>query len=160
MLRIMIQENATQRGHNAASTLDSVAAAMGQLVYLILSGGFCGNPQKPLQLEKLRGHIEAGSGVGREIIFDYLPPNSLTMSEVAEAVAIIKASDKHLDIINRVKARIAAEAKDNAKLKPEVVAAAERAVEATQKKQEAKPVLFDATCNRLRPCAEDESCLA
>lgn len=104
MLRIMIQENATQRGHNAASTLDSVAAAMGQIIYLALSGEFPGNLCNSLDgLKKIQGRIEAGLGIGDDLIHAFLPPNSLTPSEVREAVAIIKASDKHLDIIKRVR---------------------------------------------------------
>jgi len=112
MLSLMISENATQRGQNAAATLDSVAAAMKRIAYLALSDG------KPsgefsrrfftdgYSIGSVRGRLEAGRGIGRDLLARFPGMNAISKNEIKIALTTIKSSDLHMKIMQSVHEQI------------------------------------------------------
>jgi hypothetical protein len=85
MLRLMIAENATQRGHNPASTMDSVNATVRHVAWRLFTETDTNDTQELLSV-KNAGHAE----IGEPLIQQYTPGLSLT--EIRVALAALKAS--------------------------------------------------------------------
>jgi hypothetical protein len=120
MVMRMLLENSTQRGHNSAALLDSVAAVTWRLAYLMLLADgyedFCAIVQKcPFDGEngfaRAKGRLLAGEGIGRPAILSYAPEGALNDREVMTAIGVLKESGQIKKILREVKREIKEEQK-------------------------------------------------
>jgi hypothetical protein len=117
MIEIMTVENSTQRGHNTAALMDSVAAITRRLAYLMLSNEVddlgtivprCFGSKKAA--ETARGQLLKGNGLGHSVILAFAPEDSLHEREVKTAIGTLKANGQLNQILADVQEQIAAEA--------------------------------------------------
>lgn len=94
MIRIMVEENMTQRGNeNAGTVLDSVAAVIIQIVKdCFAEGDKCNLPE-------VKGNILAGKGVGHKTINQKQP--TISLRNALDAIHILKASGGYADLFER-----------------------------------------------------------
>lgn len=113
MIGIMIDENSKQHAWNSAATLDSVCAAMERISYITLTMEWGISPETGRDLfdsserafQVARGAIEAGDGIGFDILKKYLN-GRVKKLQLESALAQIKGSNLYSEIIAKVKARI------------------------------------------------------
>ena len=127
MVDIMVRENLTQRGYNAAAIQDSVQANIRLLVRQHLGT----NVPTSKMAETVKGQIEHGQGIGHKSVMAVMH-GELSEREVREAIATIKATGKMATIISGVEAEFQAE------LKAAEEEAAKAKTAAAKKKADAK----------------------
>jgi hypothetical protein len=102
MVRWMIDENSTQPGAMPGVDVDSIAAVVHRVAYLLISGADCpewmlrddtprsGEYPSDLSWRKAKAHLESGSGLGVPIIRAY-GVGGMSKHRVEQAVANLKA---------------------------------------------------------------------
>lgn len=94
MIKIMVEENMTQRGNDHTGTvLDSVAAVIVQIVRE------CSEEGDKCTLPEVRGNIEAGKGVGHKTICKR--QSTITERNARAAIRIFKVAGKISDLIEK-----------------------------------------------------------
>ncbi len=101
MLKIMIRENATQRGHeNFGAVLDSVGAVLVSCVkdiYCNNVGASC--PDMTKSQEIVKGQVESGEGIGRRVILAKEP--SFPERHVKTALKTFKSTNTYLKLFKK-----------------------------------------------------------
>ena len=180
MIKIMILENATQRGHNEAAMFDSVSAVTERVAYELLrwdtwedfqaqSPMFTNETVKSKRSwETARNMLMAGQGVGREIIRAYAGTEIISDREAKRGIAALKDSGVLEDLISAVQTVIdaeieaikaEAERKRQAAIEEERLAKekAEREAEAARKRAANAEARKKAEAERKRKIAEAEA---
>lgn len=155
LARIYARENSTQRGTaNGTARAGSVAAALRLAAYEILTGTFCGIPQKVEGVSKgsADGNIASARGIGQDVILAYLAGiPGITINTVKEDLASLKKSGDYARIIAAVRDRIVREQG------PETEAAV-RAEQAAAKAAETEPTFdFKGVAAHLKNSLQIES---
>lgn len=134
MVRMLASENATQRGSTAAACLDAVAAISRVLAFNLLRWDEATLVRNitgvDFDYRTCRGMLEAGEGIGRSCVMAFAPKDVFTLTQVNEALAVLKQSGRMATII----------AEGSAKARAELLAeqeAAERALAEAQRKEAA-----------------------
>ena len=132
----MTEENTKQQGNNVAAQVDSVAAIVSRLAYLMLISTnletLCGITQRVL-FDSEQGYLTAkkmmlsGAGLGRDLVMQYMP--GLRRNEVAGALAVLKDTGKIGEILDRVRQEVDHELAEQVKAE----AAARKEAEANRK---------------------------
>jgi ParB-like chromosome segregation protein Spo0J len=113
MVRMLVSENATQRGSTAAAALDAVAAIAQVVAYSLLrwdEATFAEISAKVrVNYASCRGRLEAGEGIGRDCIQAFAPEGALTPAQIEAALGTLKDSGLMASIIAAASATAEAE---------------------------------------------------
>lgn len=172
MIRILAAENATQKGKNTGAMLDSVAAAMRRMAYLLLNAGPTLSTivesmpsvfESAHAAETARRMLLSGKGLGEPAIRAYLGTDvAPSRREIEESVATLKQTGTLKRILGEVQERIEEEnaerERDEAKQR-RVAEKAEREAEearATAEKAEARAKEAHEKAAEIRAAKERE----
>lgn len=110
MVRVLVKENAMQRGDDGYASLGSVAAAVHFLARGLLTGEKSGFPDFPKNgFEVARGHLLGKQGLGVKLIAKFLKDTGLPRNQLDRLLQTLKDSGDYTRIIKEVRDDIAAE---------------------------------------------------
>ncbi len=167
MIRLMCQENATQRGAVAGAIINEVAAVTKRVAELLLNGedlspigDRCPDLfESQKALDTARGTLERGDGVGEPLIRRYLH-NARSQRQIKEAIAALKASGSYTQILREIEQATPVESDEPEESEDTTEAAAEetttaprtrraRARTARKHSERRNKRIFDKRCARV-----------
>jgi hypothetical protein len=130
MVRMLASENATQRGSTAAACLDAVAAISRVLAFNLLRWDEATLVRNitgvDFDYRTCRGMLEAGEGIGRSCVMAFAPKDAFTLTQVNEALAVLKQSGRMATIVAEGSAKARAELLAEQELAERALAEAQR----------------------------------
>jgi len=168
MSRIMISENMTQRGYNAAAIMDSVASAVRRVSTMVLEvNSLCEISQSGLIETQNAFNAAKGSmlkgGIGRDVLMRFMRDKGPTVDEVKAALAMLKSSGTMArimdEVVKAVEAKKRAEAKtavDDAKKSGDADAVTEAKAKVENVEKEADKMEAAVDAMEKKPVTYDE----